>query len=131
MIVREVREALTPRSKLYTHLDLCYETSVLGGDDTIGSRHLQGVWRKVKRGKLSWCPQEDHHLWERIHVDGAPTEMYQRILIHGFHLEIHFEDSLIFNKMKKQMGITLTGSTQLQTASAPRVPPLTSRRKVS
>ena len=99
MTVREVRKAFTPRSKLYTHLDLCYETSVLGGDDTIGSRHLQGVWRKVKRGKLSWCPQEDPHLWERIHVDGAPTEMYQRITIHGFHLEIHFEDSLIFNKM--------------------------------
>ena len=88
MTVREVRKAFTPRSKLYTPLDLCYETSVLGGDDTIGSRHLQGVWRKVKRGKLSWCPEEDPHLWERIYVDGAPTGMRRRIPIHGFLLEI-------------------------------------------
>ena len=51
LTVREVRKALTPRNKLYAHLDLCYKTNVLGGDETVGSRHLQGVWRRVKEAK--------------------------------------------------------------------------------
>ena len=98
LTVREVRKALTPRNKLYAHLDLCYKTNVLGGDETVGSRHLQGVWRRVKRVHPSLCSADDPHLWEPVYLDGRPTGLRKRIATHSFSLEIYFEESLIFNK---------------------------------
>ena len=99
MTVREAWHAITPVEKMHTHLDICFQGDVLEGDDVIGARALQGVWRRVVRAPLNWPSHDDPHMWRAVVLEGGNvTGLRERIPTHSFHLQIVFEESMIFSK---------------------------------
>lgn len=59
MTATEARLALTPSTKLYTHLDLCFQGAILLPEDAVGPRLLHGIWHKIQRLPLSESCFED------------------------------------------------------------------------